>query len=390
MVFTNAPRMDRITDKVRERRNRVRLAVKLVDFPFWFDYRRADEVFILLDTAYVETERAQDPVNPSVADIRPLGLIIFGDINNGKTTLIAKYVHECKLLWKEEHLGEEWNELTIVYYEIAARATIKRVIAGILGKFGITIDDRALQTIKTDTLVNRLVDELKRNNVKLLIIDELQDLIVAPKEDISDIFIALKKITNQSKTRLVLVGTNDAIEVLKKAETVQVKGKMKPWIDERFRRAELPKWELNEELRDILYTVWESYHEILPDWNMFSKKDNEKASADYAAIGLIHKLSNGRLGKMLQIIRYAAIRALIKNRTTIIEEDYLKVFNIKYVVKDGQIVIEEETNVKVEEKTAAKNENGVRLEELDVKNKRKKKKKRKQYERKKTTNGRRN
>jgi archaellum biogenesis ATPase FlaH len=382
--------MDRITDKVRERRNRVRLAVKLVDFPFWFDYRRADEVFILLDTAYVETERAQDPVNPSVADIRPLGLIIFGDINNGKTTLIAKYVHECKLLWKEEHLGEEWNELTIVYYEIAARATIKRVIAGILGKFGITIDDRALQTIKTDTLVNRLVDELKRNNVKLLIIDELQDLIVAPKEDISDIFIALKKITNQSKTRLVLVGTNDAIEVLKKAETVQVKGKMKPWIDERFRRAELPKWELNEELRDILYTVWESYHEILPDWNMFSKKDNEKASADYAAIGLIHKLSNGRLGKMLQIIRYAAIRALIKNRTTIIEEDYLKVFNIKYVVKDGQIVIEEETNVKVEEKTAAKNENGVRLEELDVKNKRKKKKKRKQYERKKTTNGRRN
>ncbi|MHA1449534.1 MAG: TniB family NTP-binding protein [Candidatus Hodarchaeales archaeon] len=238
-VIFIGPRIDQISRKTKERRKKVKKALKLVDFPFWFDYTRADEIFAILDSAYMEAELSQDPINPTVADIRPLGLIIFGDINSGKTTLIAKYIFYCKTMWDEEHPEEKWDN-TIIYYEIASRATIKRVISEILARLGIVIDGRMLRNTATDTLVNRLIKELKHNNVRMVIIDELQDLIVAPHEDISDIFIALKKITNQSKTRLVLVGTDDAIEVLRIAEKIQVRGKMKPWINERFRTLELP------------------------------------------------------------------------------------------------------------------------------------------------------
>ncbi|MHA1449533.1 MAG: hypothetical protein ACTSP4_08955 [Candidatus Hodarchaeales archaeon] len=73
---------------------------------------------------------------------------------------------------------------------------------------------------------------------------------------------------------------------------------------------------------------------------------------------------------MFQIIRYAAIRALIDNRKYISQEDLIKVFNTKYVVKNGKIAMEE----RIIEENQKPDDNEIRLGDYKESSVRKKKK----------------
>jgi hypothetical protein len=170
----------------------------------------------------------------------------------------------------------------------------------------------------TDRIIDLIIKELRRRGVKIMFLDEIQNLLKADMDEKDDIFNGFKKLSNQSQTRLILVGTPSSIDLFRDAQ----------WVDERYRVLVLPKWEFTEEYLDLLTSIYKAYEDFLPGWDLVIEGKINSKIAWY-----LYKLSEGRLGKLIQIIRYAAVRSLSQNRTYITKEDYEY-----YCIENGRIV----------------------------------------------------
>ena len=120
----NLPKLDDLTEDDIKMGKRAEYAMELLEFRGWFDYARAREIISQMYYAFLEAEQAQELVvkideelTGKVADIRPLGIIVFGDINSGKTTLAIRFQNITPLLWKksESNEGKTWNPYNIIY-----------------------------------------------------------------------------------------------------------------------------------------------------------------------------------------------------------------------------------------------------------------------------------
>ncbi|MFW9996002.1 MAG: TniB family NTP-binding protein [Candidatus Odinarchaeota archaeon] len=289
--------------------------LEILEFQPWFDYELAKEIFIKLGRMYDEAIIDKE--------IRPLSYFICGDINSGKTTLVTRF----RNIMEKRH---GYKEDDVRYYEVPVRATLKRVFAGILTLFGEKITGNALRNVHTQDLVDMIIERLERNKVKVLFIDELQDLVVASPDDKKAIFTGFKKILNNCSTRLVLIGTTNARDLLYLDE----------WIDERLVVIDIPLWEDGEPFRELLAKIYKAYKPFVPDWDLFEVKEGKIAGYNYPVILLLLEISSGRLGKLLQIIRYVIIETIQKGQTNISVDDYQDIFNsnVKYEIKNGAIV----------------------------------------------------
>jgi len=316
----NAPRINELTISDRERQDRVKYALQILNYNVWFEYSRALEIFDEFDVLYFQAcHYLNDP--QSNPEIRPLSLFISGEYNTGKTTLVIRYMNICELIAREEE--RPFSESDILYFETPVRVTLKRMFAAILTKFGKPIQGNALRTVHTDLLIDLIIDELKDRKVKLLIIDEIQRLLETKIEDKRDIFSGLKKLVNQTQTRLILVGTPNIYDLFKGAK----------WVEERFRALKLSPFEEDKEWLELLKTIYNAYKAFLPDWDLV--RDDGKVNGEIGSF--FYALSGGRIGTLIQIIRYGAVSALLHNRTNPTKTDYKAVFNIEYNVENGQI-----------------------------------------------------
>jgi len=256
-------------------------------------------------------------------------------MNIGKTALVTKYMNYCELIAKEE--GREYSKFDIMYFETPVRVTFKQMFASLLGtKFGLPIKGSALRSIHTNTLIDNLVEELREHKVKLLFIDEIQNLLEADKEDKKAIFNGLKRLTNQSQTRMILVGTPSAIKLFQGSD----------WVMERYRILELPKWKENKEYMDLLLSIYRAYGDFFPNWNLVDSNGKvNKAIGTY-----LYTLSEGRLGKLIQIVRYGGVNALLNGRENITREDYKSVFRVDFIEENGEIKRQPKQNNKTTQK----------------------------------------
>lgn len=340
MTVLNAPRKTEVTIRDIQQRNNVLYATQIFEYDAWFEYSTATKILNILDTMYLEAKQSYSNKKDGeqVNEVRSLGLLLFGKINSGKTTLCIRFQNRTKLL--EINNGEIWSDYNIVYYEIDCRMSLKSFLSILLEKVGgLRVSNRALQNINTTTLIESITHELSVREIKILIIDEIQDLLSSHESEIQDIFIALKKIVNKSYTRVVLVGTPKAYDVLRKAdETTTVSN---PWVDERFRVTELKL--TNEEFADLLFSLQNAYQNVLISWMPYNQTtgkwrsiivDSKKTMPE---INYLFDLCEGKAGKLIQLIKYSAINALLDNRTDIQLSDYEDVFNYNYSLGSGQI-----------------------------------------------------
>ncbi len=317
----NASMIDELTDSDKTRRARLNDAMEILAHNVWFEYKRAQDMFDLFDVAYLQACRHFE--NPDLhSDLRPISFFLTGEINTGKTTLVVKYMNYCAKMVKDDQ--NLYSESDVLYFETPVRVSLKRMFASLLEKFNISISGRSYDNLHPDRLIDLIVKEFRKRRVKIMFLDEIQNMIKADLDDKEDIFTGFKKLANQSQTRLILIGTPDAIELFRAAK----------WVDERFRILILPRWEISEEYLDLLYSIHQAYVSILPDWDLVDKDGMVNGeTAKY-----LHDLSDGRLGKLIQTITQAAVHALLQNRTNISNVDYDAVQTIKYFIKDGKII----------------------------------------------------
>lgn len=321
-----APRIDELTEEDLKRREKTNYAVQILNCNVWFEYNRALEIFDELDIAYLQACRYFENPNEFV-DIRPISYFLVGKINTGKTTLINKYNHYARKIAKIE--GRHFSENDIIIIDAPVGITFKGMFTNILAKLGVDIPWK--KEMPTDRVIEQLIQELRKRKVKLLFIDDIQNMVEISQADKNDIFDGFRKIANLSQTRLVLVGLPEAYALFCNSN----------WIDERYRALVLSEWDAHsKEYMDLLYSIRDAYGDFLQDWDLVN--ENGLMNRDIALF--LHTLSGGRLGKLIQTIQQAAVHALLLNKTNITKEDYTAVQTIRYLIKDGQIMIEDIEN----------------------------------------------
>lgn len=325
----NAQKIDDLSENDRNRRDIIEQASQILSNKIWFELSKCREILERLNKNFIQIHRCYEN-SKETNDAFPFYLFLSGDTNTGKTTLAVKFMEYYKIV--ENEIKIIFSDDDIRYFELPIKITLKELLSVILEKFGIRIRGVALNNIDNELLINRIIKELNLRKVKFLIFDDIQNILKVNNEMLKEIFKVIDKILSNAPTRFIFIGNSKEIDF--------IKNYIKP--KDYFIEMYIPPLKYNEEYLNLLYTLYKIYKNFLPNWDLI---DNQGYINQNIAKYLF-KLSMGRVGALIQTIRYAAVYALLQKKSNISVEDYEKVQPIKFVIKNGKILqkLRAETN----------------------------------------------
>ena len=245
--------------------------IEVMDQPRWIGYTRATEI---LDVMQGLLNKPQRPRMPN--------LLIVGDSNNGKTTLIRRF---CDLCGKS-FVDENSNPVRpIILAEAPTSADEKALYISILERFWTPY--RA--TDQVAKLRYQVIHLMRACQVRMLIIDELHSLLAGTATKQREVMNAIKLLCNELCIPIVGVGTREAVRVLH----------TDPQHASRFDVASLPTWSLDKDFQRLLA----SFEKILP------LKHSSRLHAPELATRL-HSISEGNIGNLHRLLVECAKEAI--------------------------------------------------------------------------------
>jgi archaellum biogenesis ATPase FlaH len=170
--------------------------INFLNEPRWIGYPTAQKLIELLRHMMELPTRARMP-----------NLLIVGDSNNGKTTIIDRF----KELHGKGYVNENAEPVKpVIIVESPPTSDEKALYASILEEFWTPYR-------VTDSVIKlryQVIHLLRECNVKILIIDELHSLLSGSAIKQREMMNAIKMLCNEVKIPVVGVGTSDAVRVL--------------------------------------------------------------------------------------------------------------------------------------------------------------------------------
>lgn len=244
---------------------------KRIDFILdwtWVSYPKANEYIKELERACRQKR-----------SIRMRGAMLIGPTAIGKTSLIQEFMDRHR---DPTDNARRWEFL---YVEAPEKPSIKALYMEILSRCNIYAKWGTAEQLK-----QRVIQTLKDLNVKMLFIDEIHNLLTAQSERIkTQCRNALKGLSNRLQIPIILVGTDEAKEVIEGD----------PQVKNRYPIFEMTPWENDEDFESLLYTL-ESRMPLRKASNIFISPILDK----------IHEISEGILGNIAIIVKESAIEAI--------------------------------------------------------------------------------
>lgn len=222
-------------------------------------------------------------------------LLIIGGSNNGKTTLIRRFVK----LNGEPYVDEEENNIKpIILAESPPVADEKQLLISLLEKLEVPYNP----SDNISKLRYQVIHLFKTFDTKMLIIDEFHSLLTGTAKQQQQVMNSIKFLCNELNIPIVGVGTRDAIRVLHTdAQHAS-----------RFDIFELPTWRLDKEFQKLLFNI----EGVLP-----LKNPSNLVQADL--VTRIHSISEGNLGNVYRLLT-ACAKAAINSGTEQITTDIIE------------------------------------------------------------------
>ncbi len=247
--------------------------LEFLDQPRWVGYHTANQVINTLQGLLHKPQRPRMP-----------NLLIVGDPNNGKTTLIHRFVDLCG----QSYVNEDADPVKpIILAEAPPSADEKGLYISILERFYAPY--RA--TDPASKLRYQVIHLFRACHVRMLIIDEFHSLLTGSAVKQREIMNAVKLMCNELAIPIVGVGTREAVRVLH----------TDPQHASRFDVINLPLWELNKGFQLLLL----GFEKLLP-----LKNPSRLYETDISR--LIHTISEGNIGNLHRLLVECSIDA-IKN-----------------------------------------------------------------------------
>lgn len=257
--------------------------------PCWIGYPAAQAAIARLDHLL-----AQPPA------LRPPNLLIVGPTNNGKSMIAERFrrMHPPKKSADGEH-----QIIPVVSMQMPSTATIRRFYAALLVALGSPLfTSRSLEMNEQMTL------KLMRTvGVRMLIIDELHNILAAKASQQREFLNLLRFIGNQLHVSLLCLGTKEAYLAIRSDDQ----------LENRFEPISLPRWNDGVELGRLLA----SFEATLP------LREPSNLSSP-ALRSLILQRTEGTIGEMSTLLSAATRKALATEQEhidadTILGADYL-------------------------------------------------------------------
>lgn len=252
-----------------------------LDRPRWIGYERAQ---LALDTLQALMNKPRQPRMPN--------LLIVGDPNNGKTTLIQRF----KTLCGEGYVDENADPVKpIIVAEAPPSADEKGLYISILERFWAPYRASA----PSAQLRYQVIHQLRECHVRILVIDEFHSLLTGSPVKQREVMNSIKLLCNEVGIPIVGVGTRDAVRVLH----------TDPQHSSRFDVFPLPVWELNPEFQRLLA----GFERVLP-----LKKPSGLSMPEIATMA--HAISGGNLGDLHRLLGACAQVAITTGEERITEK----------------------------------------------------------------------
>ncbi len=244
----------------------------------WFGYHMAETILFELE----------DLLEYPVSDRMP-NLLIAGDTNNGKTSLVKEFISKYP---PDDNV--EGSSITLPVFYMQAPPVPDE------GRFYDKILDLLFAPYRTTDKIGKKEKEvirlLKLVNVRMLIIDEIHNLLAGAMTKQRAMLNTIKNLGNSLGIPIVAVGTKDAFQALHSDDQ----------LANRFERFVLPKWEINEEFHRLLASF--EYTLALKEPSYFNSR---KMAME------LHRMSEGLLGELSTIITRAAVYAVRNDKECI-------------------------------------------------------------------------
>lgn len=249
-----------------------------LDEPRWIGY---DSAQLIMDSLYTLIDKPKRYRMPN--------LLIVGEPNNGKTTIVRRFHELCG----KPYVDDDANAIKpVIFAEAPPSADEKGLYISLLERFYAPY--RASDSVAK--LRYQVIHLFRACKVRLLIIDEFHSLLTGTATKQREVMNAIKLLCNELCIPIVGVGTREAVRVLHSD----------PQHASRFDVISLPAWELNKDWQKLLA----SFEKILPLKHASNLHHPELAT-------LFHTISGGNLGDLHRLLIECSREAMISGSESI-------------------------------------------------------------------------
>ncbi len=198
----------------------------------WIGYTRAKQALARLDDLLIHPKRQRMP-----------NLLIIGPTNNGKSMIVEKFRRMHPAVSRH---ASELDHVPVLTVQMPSGPDIKRFYSLLLGSLGVPVYPHLNLAQKEDHTLYML-EEVK---VRILIIDEVHNILAGPRPRQREFLNLLRFLGNQLNISLVCVGIKDAYLAIR----------ADPQLENRFEPFALPRWEDDDQYASLLA----SFEAVLP------------------------------------------------------------------------------------------------------------------------------
>jgi len=236
----------------------------------WIGYPRAQELIGKLEDLVRHPRETRMP-----------NMLLIGHTNNGKTQLIQSFAQRHPA---EDNPGGEHIVAPVLYVQAPPTPSEASFYSEILN----TLYEK-VPTASTDAKRTRVIEVLRGIQLKVLIVDELHNILAGASVKQQQFLNMIKYLGNVLQISIVGCGTSDLLRAVS----------IDPQIQNRFVPELLPRWQMNKEFRQLLM----SFERVLPLRNPSSLHESQLASKILA-------MCEGTIGELSMLLNLAAIHAL--------------------------------------------------------------------------------
>lgn len=261
--------------------------IEYINKEYWIDYPIAKNIL----------EKMEDIYKYQYGQTRPTSILLVGSSNNGKTSLLKEFIKTHppydynidgeKPDWITDEFFDKYTGIgrPVVYIISPTEPSETRLYSIILEQLNVPY--KARDTL--DTKANLVEYYLKALNVKVLIIDEIHNILNGSPARQRQIMGAIRDLSSKLTMPVILSGVKDALRAINTEDQ----------ISSRYRPEYLTKWKMDKEYVSLMATVVSK----LP-----LKKQSTILNKDDASE--ILELCNGYIGEIVNLIKSAAIYAI--------------------------------------------------------------------------------
>ena len=265
---TKAPRFDHLKEDVRKTMDLpMEERIAFIRKDLWIGYPAALATLDKLESLLAHPRVQRMP-----------NLLLVGDTNNGKSRIVERF--------RSRHpaTDSENGESVLVPVLVVQAPPVpdeSRLYGAILLRLFAPFSHRD----RAEKKAIQVMKLLGRIGTKVLIIDEIHNILAGNGMKIRGVLNAVKNLGNELQVSIVGAGTQDAYRAIQ----------TDPQLANRFEPAPLPRWNLDEDFMRLLA----SFERVIP-------LANPSALTERSLAVKIHALSEGLLGEVSILLRKAA------------------------------------------------------------------------------------